>query len=176
MACTFHLSETEYTRMLGHLLSAKSRDEQAAFVFAHGVVEGGDLLFQFLEWSPVNQDRFVYRSPYYLELADVERGRVIKRAHDLGCSLIELHSHPFSGPAVFSESDLAGLSEFVPHVRWRLKDRPYLAVVVAPGSFDALLWAKGSRQPEYFDGLVVDNRLLPPTGLSLQNWDPNHGQ
>ena len=81
----------------------------------------------------------------YFELTDEARIGLIKRAHVLQASLAEFHSHLSPWPAAFSLSDRMGLKETVPHMRWRLKRRPYLAVVVAPSGFDALVW---SRDPK----------------------------
>ena len=54
-------------------------------------------------------------------------------------ALAELHSHPSLRLAAFSLSDRIGLKETVPHMRWRLKKHPYLAIVVAPSWFNALM-------------------------------------
>src|SRR6266487_1407438 len=105
-----------------------------------------------------------------MELADETRAQVIKRAHDLGASMVEFHSHPYPWPARFSESDRVGLEEFVPHVWWRLKGRPYAAVVVAPSGFDGLVWMTSPDRPEQLDGIACGDRLLRPTGLTLRHW------
>jgi hypothetical protein len=70
-------------------------------------------------------------------------------------------------PAAFSPSDLFGLDEFVPHVRWRLKGIPYLAVVLGASDFDALVWR--SRSPEPLGSVRVGSRRLEPTGLTFQS-------
>ena len=106
----------------------------------------------------------------HASLTDETRGRLIKRAHDLDASLVEFHSHLAEWPASFSESDRAGLDEFVPHVRWRLKGKPYMAVVVAPTSFDALAWVSASKNPEEVHGILVGGTLHRPTGLTLKEW------
>jgi hypothetical protein len=83
------------------------------------------------------------------------------------CSLIEFHSHPAPWPAQFSGSDFHGFDEFVPHVLWRLKGRPYAAVVVAPRGFDALAWVTSPRQLLGVNAVVLGNEKIFPTGLSL---------
>ena len=55
----------------------------------------------------------------------------------MGASLVEMHSHIGPWPAGFSYADRLGLQETVPHMWWRLKKRPYLALVVTNCSFDA---------------------------------------
>jgi len=88
------------------------------------------------------------------------------RAHQLGCCLIEWHSHCGSWPAEFSLSDRMGLKEFVPHVRWRLDSRPYAAIVVANGSFDALAWTDDGP-PQRLSIMITDRgERLDPTCLS----------
>ena len=159
-----------HSGLLAHLLLPTAQSEQAAFVFARAVSQGGDTFFRFVEWVPIEPHGFVHNSAYYLELTDETRGRLIKRAHDLDASLVEFHSHLAEWPASFSESDRAGLDEFVPHVRWRLKGKPYMAVVVAPTSFDALAWVSASKNPEEVHGILVGGTLHRPTGLTLKEW------
>lgn len=149
-----------------HLLPRRPVAEEAAFVYARHQVENGTIVFRYVEWLPVAPDGFAFRSLMHLELADETKAKVIKQAHDLGASLIEFHCHMGSWPARFSPSDHAGFSEFVPHVWWRLKGRPYLAVVVAAGSFDALVWLADPRSPEHLDGIVVEEQVFTPTRLS----------
>ena len=91
---------------------------------------------------------FEVQVPDYLELADGTRARLIKRAHDLDASLIEMHSHPGPWDAAFSRSDLLGLSETVPHMWWRLEKRPDAAIVIAPSGFDAMVWLDGPLSPQ----------------------------
>lgn len=151
-----------------HLLPPHSKNEQAAFVFAQAEVDVGDAaVFRFLDWLPLKADNFTAQHEIYLELRDEMRGSLIKRAHDLNASLVEFHSHPGPYPAQFSPSDLAGLDEFVPHVWWRLRCRPFAAVVVAPSGFDALAWLTSPREPVAVRAIVVDGEHLTPTGHTL---------
>ena len=122
--------------------------------------------FEFVEWYPVPPDGFVERSWYHLELTDEVRAGVIKRAHDLGASIVEFHSHAGSRPAAFSPTDQRGLREFVPHVWWRLGKKPYFAVVVTHNDFDGLAWISDPKNPQHLDGIMVGDRLLKPTRLS----------
>lgn len=150
-----------------HLLPESAASEQAAFVFAR-LAPGTDgaVTFEYVDWFPVPPDGFESHSPFHLELSDAARGAVIKRAHDVGACLIEFHSHDGPWPARFSPSDWAGFEEFVPHVWWRLKGRPYAAVVVAPSGFDALAWVTAPDAPARLDAILVDDEVLEPTRLS----------
>jgi hypothetical protein len=70
----------------------------------------------------------------------MRRARVIKLAHERNAILLEVHSHPSGQPACFSPADIFGLVEFVPHIRWRLKGKPYAALVFGRNSVDGLAW------------------------------------
>ena len=124
-------------------------------------------VFECLEWFSVPASGFASRSAYHLELNDETRAKVIKRAYDLGASIVELHSHLGREQARFSPSDLAGFRDFVPHVFWRLKHLPYLAVVMTRTGFDGFAWTHGPDTPERLHGIQVGSRLLTPTRLSL---------
>lgn len=162
-----HTPSETFDELWSHLLPKHPTDETVAFMHTHLNVIDGISVFEYIEWSPIPQSGFVCRSPYYFELTDEARGSVIKRAHDLGSSLVEFHSHIGSGPAKFSPSDHMGFEDFVPHVWWRLKGRPYAAIVVSEGSFDGLIWSSNPRLPEYLESIIVSGKVLRPTQLSL---------
>ncbi len=133
------MPEKNYEKILAHLLRDDSDEEEAGFIFAAYDTASGLVALGYLDWYPIPPDGFAVQSRGYIELTDECRADVIKRAHDLGAALIELHSHPWQRRPRFSPSDLSGLDEFVPHVMWRLKNRPYAAIVVSPTGFDALI-------------------------------------
>jgi len=154
------LTQHEYDRLRAHLLPPRSADEEAAFAFSD-VQRTQCLRFSPREWLFLTPGDFVYRSPYHLELEDKTRARIIKRAHDLGTSIIEFHSHP-GNMIGFSPSDIEGMAEFVPHVWWRLKGRPYGAVVIASGGLDGLVWVTSPQTPERIAGLEVKGKIIRP--------------
>ena len=154
--------ERIYRKVQKHLLPWLHQVEEAAFLYAVPTEDA----FEYLEWFPVPASGFVSRSAYYLELNDETRAKVIKRAHDLGASIVELHSHVGWERARFSPSDLAGFSDFVPHVLWRLKHLPYLALVMTRTGFDGFVWKSSPAAPERLRGIRVGSRLLTPTKLS----------
>jgi len=160
------LSEQTYSELMSHLLPSECKEEHAAFVFSKCVNVGKKAFFEFVEWKALTPSDFVHHSAYYIELRDQTRASLIKRAHDLKASLVEFHSHPFSKNAMFSHSDYLGFKEFVPHVWWRLKSMPYIAVVVTPNNFDALVWINNPSKPEKLDYIKLDNRVLIPTDRS----------
>jgi proteasome lid subunit RPN8/RPN11 len=167
-----NLPEDVYARLLEHLLPGTSTSEEAAFVFVHGTSDRGDIAFRLRDWFAVPPEGFVYQSDGHLELTDRTRAQLIKRAHDLGASIVEFHSHPYPCPATFSESDREGFEEFLPHVWWRLKGKPYLAVVVSPADFDGLVWLSNPSTPQLLDSITAGERVLRPTGLTLRHWRP----
>lgn len=142
--------------------------EQAAFGFARTHSDTNSMIFELLEWVAIAKADFAHQSGYHIELADHVRGDVIKRAHDLGSSVVEFHSHPCSRHAEFSMSDVAGLREFVPHIFWRLKGRPYMAIVVTPFEFDAVAWVADPYRPVPVQKILVGKRKLRPSGMSLK--------
>jgi hypothetical protein len=155
-----------YKAVWSHLLPKIFLAEEAAFIFAQRIAENGLDIFHYLEWCPIASRGFLTRSRFYLELTDETRAAAIKRAHDLGASLVELHSHYGPWPAQFSASDLLGFKEFVPHVWWRLKRRPYMAIVASKSGFDGLAWISDPKTANYIDGIVSGGLELTPTKLS----------
>ncbi len=155
-----------------HLLTSDSESEQAGFIFARRAPVGEDEVFDFLEWFPVPPDGFLVQSDLHFELTDLTRAGVIKRAHDLEASIVEFHTHSGPWPAQFSPSDLLGLGEFVPHVWWRLKGRPYLAVVMTETDYDGLAWIKDAKIAQRIDGIDVDGSILESTRLSSLGYKP----
>ena len=157
-----------------HLLQNSEQSEAAAFAFVKHTQRDLRHSFTFLEWYAVPAEGFAIRTGYHIELTDETRATVIKRAHDLHASLVEFHSHLGTWPAEFSPSDQMGLAEFVPHVRWRLRGHPYLAIVMTRTDFDGLAWVADSPKPERLDAIDVEGHLFRPTRLSSLERDNDH--
>ena len=163
-AAVIELPAAVYEELHRHLVRNPGANEEAAFVFAkHDATQNR---FEYLEWFAVTPEGFVVQLPYHFELTDETRARTIKRAHDLGCSVIEFHSHTGPWPAQFSSSDWAGFEEIVPHMWWRLKRRPYAAVVVTEDGFDGFAWLVDANTPARLAGISAGGQLLEPTRLS----------
>lgn len=162
------IGAAELDRLRRHLLRT-ARCEQGAFLFCrHSASNGGDHIFECEDWSPLKRADYEVQAGDYLELTDAARARLIKQAHDRGVCLVESHSHPGPYPAAFSYSDLTGLDEFVPHVRWRLRGRPYAALVFAQSGFDGLAWTDGpSAPPRQLVAIDTERARLAATGLTL---------
>ena len=159
-----NLPSSVYEEVWAHLLENNAESESAGFMFVvPGSHDDDTQVYEHVEWYPVPPDGFVENSWYHLELTDEFRASVIKRAHDLGASIVEFHSHLGPQPARFSPFDRRGLREFVPHVLWRLRKRPYFAVVVTHTDFDGLAWMMDPEKPQYLDGIVVGGKVFQPT-------------
>jgi hypothetical protein len=173
------LTSELHSGIWSHLLPGDSRgdeDEQVAFGFARTTCDGEQCSFQLTDWIAMGPLDFASQSNYHVELTDEARARSIKRAHDLNASLLEFHSHPFQEHAEFSGSDILGFEEFVPHVWWRLKGKPYLAIVVARRSFDGVAWISGPNNPISVQEVTAGEMILRPTGLTLKRRFSSDGQ
>lgn len=171
MRVALRLPSWIYVAAQEHLLPRQSNLEQGGFLFARcGADPHGDRVFDFVEWMPLAPDDYAHQYDDYLELTDVTRARIIKRAHDLDACLLELHSHPGPNPAAFSLSDLSGFQEFVPHVRWRLRGKPYAAIVVAPSGFDALAWIEEHLTPVQLHAIETETETFEATELTLKHY------
>jgi len=152
-----------HAELLAHL--RQTQVEQVAFLFTAPPVRDEPL--RVAELYRVPPGGFDLQSAYHVTLADDIRGHVIGRAWQLGGCLVEAHSHGGGHPASFSGSDMFGLEEWVPHVRWRLRGRTYVALVLADDSFDALVWEEGRDGPGPLAGVNVDGSgMLRPTGMT----------
>jgi proteasome lid subunit RPN8/RPN11 len=171
---TLYMEPAFQEALWAHLLPEDDDREQGAFLFCAPEQTNGERVFQIRDSLFLGRNDFAKQANDYLELLDAKRVEVIKQAHALNASLVEFHSHPGPWPAAFSLADRRGLQETVPHMWWRLKGRPYLAAVVAPCSFDALIWQDNLHQPEPLTGIAVGNRLLTPTNASLGGWSHGH--
>jgi hypothetical protein len=162
-----HLPRAERASLWRHLDPRGSATEAAAFVVARCTERPSGLELQWLETLALHAEDFAWRLSDYIELTDEARVSLIKRAHQLEGSLIELHSHLGLWPAAFSLADMQGFSETVPHMLWRLPGRPYAAIVVASSGFDALVW-QHAGQPIPLRAIVCGEREFLPTNLSWE--------
>lgn len=154
-----------------HLLPPNCMREQAAFLFCNVRDDGDVVTFEAVEAALLRPSDFAAQYSDYIEITDQCRIGLIKRAHALGAALAEFHSHTGPWPAAFSWSDRKGLRETVPHMKWRLKGKPYLAVVAATNGFDALTWLDNSPLPSPLAAIRAGGDLYHPTNASLTGWD-----
>lgn len=162
------ISKNTYSKILNHLIS-NDNVEDAAFIYAKEHVQGDSHIFELVDWELASGSDYESRSEVHLHIGDKMRAHIIKKAHDLQASLIELHSHSGHLSVQFSPSDYWGFKDFVPHVWWRLQGKPYLAFVFNKTGFDALIWYNNPHTPEQVDGIIIDNQCILPTKLTLFN-------
>ena len=161
-----HIHSDMYQNALEHLLEQSDDREAAGFMFVNSETQDDDSVFKAVEWFPVPEEGFLEVTDHHFALSDWVRADVIKRAHDLDASIAEFHSHLGPWPAEFSLTDQIGFQDFVPHVMWRLKGRPYLAVVVTPRDIDALVWMSDPKSPQHLDGIRAGDTIVRTTQLS----------
>jgi hypothetical protein len=137
--------------------------EQVGFFLARLEPDGRTLTLG--EWMPIPSEGFEFQSGYHVSLDSEVVATLLGRAAAEECSLVEVHSHLGAALAEFSFSDIRGLREWVPQMRWRLRRRPYAAIVVAEGSLDALAWINGGA--EQVEALVTEDKAHVATGLTL---------
>jgi hypothetical protein len=151
-----------------HLFGRGLDREQGGFLLCSTKELGAHIEFSPVEWIPLTPEDYIHHEIDYLELRDEVRGDLIKRAHDAAASVIEIHSHPWPHPAAFSPADIDGLAAFVPHMRWRLKNRPYGALVFGTTSFDGLAWLGTSTCSAPLATIVTPTGTRKATGMTKQ--------
>lgn len=143
------------------------KPEQVGFFLAEYLPDS--LTFALKAWRPVLEDGYELQTPVHVALKDELRGEMIQWAWREGLSLVEIHSHGGDYPAQFSGSDLYGFGEWVPHVSWRLRGRPYAAVVTAGTSFDGWAWLEDPREPAQIDELVLGGQMSAATRATFDH-------
>ena len=115
-----------------------------------------------------DQIDYAYQSAYGMELADAVRPRILSWATRPDVALVEVHSHgQLSHKTTFSPTDLDGLDEVVPQMLWRLRGRPYAAIVLGADDIDALSWSHRGQPPTAPSIIVLGDLTLTPTGIAV---------
>jgi hypothetical protein len=162
-----HIEKKAHAAIMKHLQAR--RTEQVVFLFLKDASESASTRFEVVEYYLVPPEELVFESEYHAEVSPEAQAKVIKMAWDKGVCLSEIHSHPHSQrDTSFSPSDLAGFADFVPHVWWRLKGKPYLALVCGRRDFDALAWVSDPRDPVALERLIVGDEQRRPTGKTIR--------
>ena len=108
----------------------------------------------------------------HVNLSDSARIHFFTWAAQSGAVIVEAHSHGRRGdPAAFSRTDLEGLAAWVPHIQWRLKNRPYIALVIGHNTMDGLAWIDDKLTP--VGTLSTEQERLVATGRSLRRLQSN---
>lgn len=169
MTVFFDLRAGLKEQLWAHLL--QNDIEHVAIVFAAVEAKGDTTVFIAEHVYLATADDFEIHSEFHVELTDEARARIIKRAWDIGTSPVEFHSHPGDHwSAMFSPSDMYGFSEYVPHCRWRLRGRPYLAVAITPAGMDALAWTETGAEPVGLDAIrIAGGATIFPTNRTIRS-------
>jgi hypothetical protein len=165
-SATIEIPEQMLATMHAHLFPAGVSVEQGGFLLCATLATDSAYGLSALEWLPLQREDYSVQATDYLELTDEARARIIKTAHERNAVLVEVHCHPGNYPACFSLADIVGLAEFVPHIRWRLKGKPYVALVFARRSVDGLGWFGTSKIATPIEGILVGAKRLDTTRLT----------
>ncbi len=167
-------SKPQWLSVTQHLLPRPMFAEEAAFAYMRADRdELGHLVLECIDFQLMSESDLSFQSAYHIEVSEEAQARVIKGAHDLDACLVELHSHVSDPGPQFSASDWHGFDEFVPHIWFRLKGKPYAAIVLSTKGLDAIAWIDDAVTPVAVEVVQVGQDLIRPSGLSygsLKQW------
>jgi hypothetical protein len=178
-ASALHLefAAAELRELIARLLPDDDGPEGAAFLFARRQAAARDPdAYRVIQMAYVDSCDLATEDFGLLQLHEGVLDRLIREAHRLGAALVEAHSHPFdhSSRICFSPIDRRGLETLAPHVVWRLRGRPYIALVFGRRAFDGLYWSERRASPTGPVSLHTECEAHRPTGLSFEQWrEPN---
>ena len=146
-------------------LRSGSRVEEVAFFLAEPTTDG----LRLVDVRRMQSADFDHQSAFHVGLADHVRPELIAWAWERDLCLVEAHTHVGNEPVCFSPTDVSGLAAWVPHVSWRLRGRPYAALVFGELTVDGVAWTSGVHDPEPIASLSVDGQVSQlMTGLSIR--------
>jgi hypothetical protein len=140
--------------------------EQIGFFLAD--FEPDECAFVLREWHLVPTEGTV-RQGLHVELTDETKNAVIASAWSTGLCLVEAHSHGDWAPAEFSSTDLDGFDTWVPHLFWRLRGRPYAALVTAADTVDAVAWVDDPKVFQAVAVITIDGDPVATTGRTARS-------
>ena len=158
MTVTLNLTKDLARQALTHLADA----ETVGFFLA----DFDRNTFRLHTWRGIGDEQLEVSADGHALLTDEAVRDTIKWAHAARASLVEVHSHGRWRPAAFSGIDVAGFTDWVPGVRWRLRGAPYAAVVVADGTVDGWAWLDQSP-PVQVAAVVIDGDAIETTGATM---------
>jgi molybdopterin-synthase adenylyltransferase len=157
------VAATDLAKLYRQLL-ARAPDEGAAFITAE---PGGSALllrsyrvFDESELDAESSELSVTEEAQTAELATLKRG---------GHALIEVHTHPGSGPAVgFSRFDQEQLPPFARYVRLKLPGRPFGALVLSERGYAGRVWTDAGVEPLTIQAVgqrIAVSEWMDPAGV-----------
>jgi len=161
VTATLSLTGAQHRILDAHLRGAP---ERVAFAVAAAGAPGHVVVSDVL----LVDDAFLEPGPWCVQLTDEAQQQILMWATANSGWVIEMHSHigPLGDPACFSPTDIEALATWVPHIRWRLQARPYMAIVVGPKTIDGVAWTGKPGEVESIKTLLVDGTSTAMTGLS----------
>lgn len=157
MRVTLSFTEQQYSLVRKHLFTGKK--EQGCFLFVTSDMDTSSILLNVKDVHLIEAFGWSYQSGFHLELDEQEKVKVMLKAREYECDLIECHSHRFSGLAAFSPSDTHGLDEFVQYVWWKLPGKIYGAIVFTKSDVRGQIWLpKEAVSIPISEIRVIDNR------------------
>jgi len=166
MITTISIPKNIAGKLRRHLF--KSELEQGAFLFARVTKDAGKLDVIAEQVYLIPPEGWQVQLDVYLEMKDTERSKIMKMARDRDLAVVDCHSHPGSGDDVsFSPSDKAGITDFAEYTKWKLGGKPYVAMVWAESSLDAVIWDGDFTKAGRVDKVNITgnpNRSLVPNG------------
>lgn len=165
MSVSISMQGDTFAEIQRHLFPKGDRREQGGFLFSR--FDEGKQEFVVIEWLSLTGSDYAFQERDYLELSDSTRASLIKKAHDMQASLIEIHCHPGQFKVAFSLADWMGFHEFVPHIRWRLANRPYAALVFGHECVDGFAWVGEQKLPVNVKGINTGKAFHATTGNSM---------
>jgi hypothetical protein len=166
MAAVIHMAASIHADVLKHLFPKGDKREQGGFLFCQ--FDDDAQTFKVMEWMPLKGSDYAWQERDYLELSDQTRAGLIKKAHDMGACLVEIHCHPGQTKVAFSLADWMGFQDFVPHIRWRLAKKPYGALVYGYDCVDGFAWVDDNRSPISISGIQIGDGFLRSTENSIK--------
>ena len=145
MEAIISIPRLKYQSLKSHLFQGET--EQGAFLFATSQETRYQVDIVIDEIYLITNDGWDSQSALYLELSSREKVKVMLRARDKNCDLIECHSHRTDDNARFSYSDIQGLNEFIGYVKWKLPGKSYAALVWSEKNIYGQLWLPKSNIP-----------------------------
>src|SRR5438552_18262678 len=83
------LTQTQFSRLMLHLIPRRQKVEQLAFLFVKPQQSCGVLRLVCEDSWYCAPDEFAAQSAYHIALKDETKASLIKKAHDTGCALVE---------------------------------------------------------------------------------------
>jgi len=162
---TIRFTRQQYDALRGHLFRGTG-NEEAAFLVAGSSRHGSDIELYVREVVPVPPGGLLSQGPCHLDIDPDFMAPIIKRCRIAGLSLIDVHSHPGSGPVGFSGIDDGGDARLLPAIKRRVPGRDHASLVLNVSSIDGRMWLGDAAEPAPIDRMVIVGQPIEVIDLS----------